>query len=143
MSQARCQKLSKRVVMWGQRLDQLGLAHYRVDSVKTTDEPGDNPNSAACVTASKNYDSAHFEFRNQEVNWAYENEDFEYLDQTIIHEWLHVSFQPYYNAIFLVGDGLSADANRLWEEAMEHANEQLIERLARQIYAAFQSDVVV
>lgn len=142
MTSRRAIQLAKRVERWQKRLLPLGLAQYTIDRVTTTDAPGGNDGSAACVHVTADYDRAVFEFRNDVVDWAYDNEDFEYLDQTILHEWLHVSFQDYYNSIFLVGEKLSPDANELWEEAMEHSNERLIDRLARQLYAAFKSDVV-
>ena len=142
MTSKRAIKFAKRVEAWRDCLSTLGLGQYTIDRVTTTDEPGGNPNSAACVTPSANYDRAVFEFRNDIVDDAYESNDFEYLDQTIIHEWLHVVFQSQQNAIELVHDKLAPDVAEIWDEQLTHELERLIDRLARQLYAAFYSDVV-
>lgn len=142
MTGRRAVQLAKRVEAWQKRLGMLGLAQYDIDRVSTTDAPGSNEYSAACVTPSANYDRAVFEFRNDIVDWAYDNENFEYLDQTIIHEWLHVVFQSQQNAIELVHNKLAPDVAEVWDEQLTHELERLIDRLARQIYAAFKSNVV-
>ena len=142
MTSQRSIQLAKRVETWQKRLGPLGLLQYTIDSVSCSDSPGGNEWSAACVTPSANYDRARFEFRNDVVDFAYDNDDFEYLDQTILHEWLHVSFQAFENTIELVDDKLSSAQSEIWQEALTHTREQLIDRLARQLYAAFKSDVV-
>ena len=142
MTDKRQEQFIRRVEMWKKRLVALGLSNYRVDGVELSDAPGGNEGSSACVHASTNYDSAHFSFKNSMVDDAYNSGNFEYLDQCIIHEWVHVAFQDYYNSIFLVGDKLAPDVSAVWEEAMEHANERLIDRLARQLHGAFLADVV-
>lgn len=142
MTSKRAIQLAKRVEKWQSTLGPLGLAQYTIDRISTSDEPGGNPHSAACVTPSGDYDRCVFEFRNDIVDYAYDNDDFEYLDQTILHEWLHVAFQSQQNSIELVHSYLAPMVSEVWEEQLTHELERLIDRLARQLYAAFYSDVV-
>lgn len=142
MTAARCRKFAKRVEAWKARLGPLGLAHYVIDSVKITNAPGGHEHQGACVTPSTNYDRAVFEFRTDLVDWAYENEDFEYIDLLILHEWIHVSFVTFENAIAIAEGHMAPQAEEVWHEALDHAREQLVDRLARQLYAAFKDEVV-
>jgi hypothetical protein len=142
LTSRRAIQLAKRVEAWQKRLGPLGLSQYTIDAVSTMDDPGGNEMATACVHPSANYDRCRFEFRNEDVDWAYDNDDFEYLDQTILHEWVHVAFQAFENSIELVEDSLSQGQLDIWKEAMDHSREQLIDRIARQLYAAFKSDVV-
>lgn len=142
MTSKRSIQLAKRVEAWQSHLGPLGLTQYTIDKVSTVDEPGGNPDSAACVTPSQNYDRCRFEFQNDMVDEAYESGDLAYLDQTILHEWLHVAFQRFENAIEMPHDYLAPMVSEIWEEALRQAREQLIDRLARQLYAAYQEEVV-
>lgn len=135
-------KLAERVQAFQAYLGPLGLAHYEIERVSVVAAPHGNHDSRAAVLTSTDYDTAIFEFRHDLVDEAYDSKDFRVLDQHILHEWVHVAFQDFHNAIYLVGDKLSPDVNEIWEEAMQHANERLVDRIARQLYDSIGSDVV-
>lgn len=114
----------------------MGLTHYTIDRVSCVErDPGGREGALAAVTPSHSYDYAIFEFLNSFVDDAYDTGDFESLDSTIIHEWMHVAFQEQTNAIWLIDEQLAPAVKTIWESALENATETLIDRVAQQIYS--------
>lgn len=123
--------LAERVEVWQHRLAVLGLGHWRIEGVTICDEvPGVNGSEAA-VQPSFQYDSATFWFRADFVENAAE----QVLDETIIHEWLHVAMRNLDQAMDSINDSLSPAAREVWQDRINFEREVLIDRLARQIYA--------
>lgn len=142
MTNRRSIQLAKRVEAWQKCLEPLGLAHYRIEQVTVEENPDGNERANASVTPSDLYDSAWFSFSSSFVDHCYDDDDLPKLDQVIIHEWLHVAFRDYYAAIALAEEHLSPPMREMWESALNTPHESLIERLARQLYHSFYSDVV-
>lgn len=142
MTTRRTIQLAKRIEAWQRCLPQLGLRQYKIEGVTIEEHPNGNAQAHASVIPSDYYDSAWFSFATEFVEHCYDEDDMEKLDVTIIHEWLHVAFRDYYAAIALVEDQLSPPAQEMWAKALDTPHEALVERLARQIYHAFYSDVV-
>lgn len=139
MTKRRAIQLAKRIEAWQTHLTPLGLAAYRIESVSTTDLEGHLAN----VTPASDYDSVWFEFDNGFVDQCYVEGDFDKLDQIILHEWVHVAFKDYYRAIQMVEDQLSDPMIAGWKDVLEHANEALVDRMARQLYSALKDTVVL
>jgi hypothetical protein len=98
------------------------------------DRPGDGrrqrlTGSDASVTPAWRYDSCKFWFRQSYVENATDRE----LDETIVHEWLHVSMRDLDSAIEAAEDQFSPAAREIWEARVLHEREAFIEHLARAI----------
>ena len=139
MTDKRAKKVAKRVEAWQQALPWLGMTHWTVEAVSMEDM---EQHSLASVTPSSDYDRVWFTFDNTFVDECFEDDRIDRLDQVIIHEWVHVAFRDYYRAIVMVEDQLSDPMIANWKDAMEHANEALVDRLARQLYDDLKEYVV-
>jgi hypothetical protein len=135
-------QLAKRIEMWQSWLTHLGLAHWRIEGVGVDEESPGMHSANASVQPSNDYASCWFWFRGSFVDEAYDSGDMSRLDITIIHEWLHVSFRDYYSAISLAEDQLGKPLLEAWQDGMDHANEFLVEALARQLYDAYKAELV-
>ena len=124
-------KLAKRVEMWQKRLTSLGLGHWRIEGVTIADDPPGYGDAQAAVQPSDQYDSVRFWFQTEYVENATERE----LDETILHEWMHVAMRSLDQAIESVEYGLSPAAREVWRDRVQFEREGLVDRLARQIYA--------
>lgn len=121
--------LTKRVKFWQQKLAPLGVGHWRVD-VKIVEEPQGKPNSKAAVRSSAQYDTCWMEFAIADLAVATPDD----LDETIIHEWLHVAFRDFDHAVREgIYDNFPRIAEDLWEARVDHEREGIIDRLARTI----------
>src|SRR3954451_17356626 len=91
-------QLAERVEAWQKRLEPLGVGHFRIECVTLTDEvPGQSIDADAGVAANPDYDLARFYFNNDFL----EQVDAQPLDETILHEWVHVAMRDHDNAIKL------------------------------------------
>jgi hypothetical protein len=129
-------QLARRVEKWGNRLSLLGLAHWEITRVTLTDDMeefgGTNDGTRAVVIPSHQYDSATFVFNR---DWLENEVDEEYeLDQVIIHEWLHCAMRSLDQAIESAQYELSAGARHHWDKRVNHERENLVERLAQQLW---------
>lgn len=119
--------LTKRVLYWQQKLSPLGVGHWRVE-VKIVAEPQGKPSSKACVKSSQLYDTCWMEFAADELAIATARD----IDETIIHEWLHVAFRDFDHA---VREGIysyfPSPAEDAWEARVDHEREGVVDRLAR------------
>lgn len=124
-------QLRKRIEAWQKRLAPLGVAHFRIDEVSiTSDVPGKLFSHAGCSVAT-DYDSCRFYFNRDYLDGASAAE----LDEVILHEWVHVAMRDLNNATDLAQEWFPSAAWRTHEEALEHAKESLVDRVARALYA--------
>lgn len=142
MTDRRAIKLAKRIEMWQTWLPHLAIGHWRIETVELSEDSPGMHSANASVQPSQDYASCWFWFRESFVDEAYDSGDFNRLDITIIHEWMHVAFRDYYSAISLAEDQLGKPLGEAWEDAMSHANEFLVEALARQFYDAYKAELV-
>ena len=124
--------LAARIKRWQSRLDYLGIGHWRVSSVDITcNVPGRNANSEAAVWFSSDYDTARFTFNDEFMATCTPQQ----LDETIIHEWLHVAQRDIDVHVRLVEERMAASEFDTFDAVFDHLREGHIERLARQLYA--------
>ena len=125
-------ELAERIEAWQQRLAPLGVTHWRF-TVETTDAVPGSPGSDAGVSCAENYDTAKFYFDNDFVDTA----DDELIDTAIIHEWIHLLFRDFDNAIELVEPWMPDATYDSFNESVRQRREAVIERLARALYAFY------
>jgi hypothetical protein len=121
-------RLLRRIDFWQRHLAPLGLAPYRTHVGYVEETQGKEGAAASCHN-SVHYDTVWFEFRQDYVEKAEKWQ----LDETIIHEWLHVLFRDYDSAVNYAGDYMSPQVREMWECQVEHELEGVIEKLARTI----------
>jgi hypothetical protein len=136
MTKREAVKLAKRVEKWQKRLDSLGIAHWRIEGVSIVEEMPSGQSANAAVVPSYQYDSVYFWFWREYVDEANNKQ----LDETIIHEWIHVAMRDFDQAIESVDSELSAGTLASWESRLLHTREGLVDRLARQIYSMYDND---
>lgn len=129
--------LEKRVRQWQQSMPCLGLAHWRIE-IKILEELRDDRETNASVVCSSHYDTAWMEFERSFLNEAEEAQ----VDQTIVHELVHMAMRDFDNAISDVYVSLGQPARAIWMDHVDHAREGLVERLARTLYYTSRPDVV-
>jgi hypothetical protein len=122
-------QLAKRVEKWQYALVELGVAHWRIIAVTLTDEMPNEDDADASVRVSSNYDSYHIFFRNEFI----ETTDEDRLDETIIHELLHVSMRDLDEALETAEAWMTPAGYNDWAHTVNHAREGHVERLARLI----------
>lgn len=125
-------QLHKRVKKWRKRLTYLGVGHFRIISVEIVEEVPGADGSIAGVGVNSQYDQCRFWFTQKFLDGVTEQE----LDETIIHEWIHVSMRDF--------DELTTKMREEWlpDHILEqyngvelHHREGFIDRMARQLYA--------
>ena len=121
-------RLLKRIEFWQRKLEPLGLKRWRLE-VSYTDEVEGHKGAVATASPSTHYDTVWFQFERAYVEEA----DRWKLDETIIHEWLHVLMRDLDTAIHYASEYMSPQVCELWECQVEHEREGLIEALARAI----------
>lgn len=126
-------QLAKRCERWSKTLAELGLAHWRIETVTLTDDmPTDGDGSGranACVHVSELYDSYALHFRNEFL----ENADEREVDEAIVHELLHVCMRDLDEAASSAFDYMSAASRDEWGQRMHAARERMVENQARLI----------
>lgn len=120
-------QLAKRVEKWQHRLAHLGISHFRINSVTIDDETPGGPHAQASVRVSENYDNATFWFKWDFINDCTERD----LDETIIHEWLHVAMRDLDQALDSAETWMPKATYADWDERIDHEREGLVERLTR------------
>lgn len=123
-------QLAKRFEQWQRRLPLLGVGHWRIEAVSLCEQTPTGPDAKATAHVSNAYDSVHFWMTFEFLENATESE----LDETIIHEWVHVAFRDFDVAIEAAEDSMSKGESDAWEDRIDHAREGLVDRVARQIY---------
>ncbi len=122
--------LGKRLDYWQDRMVPFGIAHFRVRELIICEETPGGPNSSASVQVSSDYDSCTFWFRADYLENATDRD----LDETIIHEWLHVAWRDMDELIASLEVHFS-DAQ--WTDLtsrIDHEREGIVERTARGLY---------
>jgi hypothetical protein len=124
-------QLARRVEKWGKRLSDLGVAHWRIEYVALADElPGDTPEADACVQCSALYDNCRFVFRNGFLGRVEARE----LDETIIHEWLHVAMRNL-DRVYEIPEKYMPEATYGdWTHRVFEERENLIDGLSKALY---------
>jgi hypothetical protein len=123
-------QLQRRITYWQRKLGHLGVGHWRVEEVLVQDETPAGPNAAMTVRSSGSYDSCQFRARR---DWL-ENAGREEIDETIIHEWLHVCMRDLDHAIEAAEEWMPSHTWYSYDRAVDHEQEGVIDRLARQLY---------
>jgi hypothetical protein len=126
-------RLATRVEAWRDRLAHLGMSHFRITSVHVQDETPGGPRAEASVRPSGAYDSVEFWFKWDFIQTCTNYE----LDETIIHEWLHVAMRDLDEAIDSVESWMTKQAYEDFVDRVDHEREGVIDRLARQITSAY------
>jgi hypothetical protein len=119
-------QLAKRVEKWQKHLAPLGIGHWNIESVNLVDETPADVGAQATVGSHSLYDNCIFWFTHSFIEEATERE----LDETIVHEWLHVAMRSFDQAITSVEDSLAPAVNDQWHSWVHHEREGLVERLA-------------
>lgn len=125
-------KLAKRVEFWQKKLPLLGIGHFQIERVITTDEMPDE-GAIAQVQPSEKYDTCSFWFYNDYVD----NADPSDLDLTIIHEWIHVAMRDLDVALQPVESWMPEATYRDFAHGVDLRRETFVDRLARQLHDAY------
>lgn len=122
-------RLLNRIEFWQRKLQPLGLRQWRPEVTYTEEVEGTRYDAVASCSTSTHYDSVWFQFQQEYVRtqprWK--------LDETIIHEWLHVLFRDLDAAVGYAEDYMAPQVREMWDMQVEHERERLIESLARTI----------
>ena len=129
-------KVAKRVEFWRDRMIPLGLSHWRVDQVSVVDEIPGRSTAKATVQPSHSYDSVIFWFDHDFVVEASQRD----LDETILHEWVHVLMRDFDQAIESVEFDLSTAGRERWSDWVNHEREGIVDRLARTLYVLYMAE---
>ncbi len=125
--------LVRRIEAWQQRLAHLGIGHFRIVAVHLTDETPGGRYAKAAVQASTDYDTCEFWFALEHLEGCTERD----LDETIIHEWLHVAWRDFDGVVDSVEPWMPKATYADFDDRIHHECEGLIERLARSIAAFY------
>jgi hypothetical protein len=123
-------QLTKRIVYWQGNLADLGIGHWRVKDVTVGPNPPGSDSAVASVWASGAYDTCRFYFRDSYVEEATEED----IDETIIHEWLHVAWRDTDATIQAAEQWFPSGAWDDYYGRVDHEREGLIDRLSRALY---------
>lgn len=129
-------KLAKRVEFWRDRLIPLGLGHWRIDQVSIVDETPGGYRAKATVQPSHTYDSCIFWFTHDFLSEASKRD----VDETILHEWVHVFMRDFDHAIESVETELSPAAESRWSDWVGHEREGVVDRIARSFYMLYRAE---
>lgn len=121
-------QLLKRVKFWQRTLVDLGLQHWRIEECAIEHEDA-MESRAASVGTSKQYASVWFKFRRDFLDEAPTDK----IDETIIHEWLHVYLRDLEEAKDGAETWFTTAAWTDFEERYEHETEGVVEGMARLI----------
>lgn len=131
------EEIAERVEAWKKRLDLLGISHWRLDEVILVDDGempgGARADAAAAVFIPDRYDRCRFYFNNAYLDDASSAD----IDQSIVHEWLHVAMRDFDQALGVVEGWMPDQTYSDWEDRVNHEREGLVDRLAWQIVAGF------
>lgn len=121
--------LKKRVEFWQAKLAELGVSHWRMDSLSIVDECPSGPHAAASVNYPDDYDSFELQFKREHLKYASKQR----IDEDIVHELLHLTWRDMEEATECVETWMPKATYADWDERVRHEQEGLIERMARLI----------
>lgn len=121
-------KLRGRVAYWQKRLH---LQHWVVSVELVDHKPMGNRSAVAAIDYEDHYDYAKMEILRSQIQEKTQEE----IDRLLVHELLHLHMRDLDAAIDYVGGLIDSDSYYVWSEAVEHAQEGFIERIARTIAA--------
>lgn len=128
-------QLAKRVEKWGKTLATLSVAHFEFELSISNEKPDSAGNKypQASVLIDPQYDKAWFWFYEDYLDCCTEDQ----LDQTIIHEWLHVAMRDFDFTMDLVETWMPEATYDSWEQTVTHEREGLVERLATTLFQLY------
>jgi hypothetical protein len=122
-------QLLKRVKFWQRTLAELGISHWRIEECNIVEEPPTERQSAASCGLSRQYASVWFNFRREFLEEA----SLTKIDETIVHEWLHVALRDLDEAKDGAETWMPAATWTDFEERYTHESEGVVEAFARLI----------
>lgn len=123
-------ELAERVEEWQERLASLGIGHFVIEAVSIVDATPGGPDAKASVQVATNYDIAHFWFTHEFLAETEEQE----LEQTIIHEWVHVAMRDLDFSLEPVENWMPPATFQMWDESVDHEREGFVDRIAQSLY---------
>lgn len=121
------EELMERVEEWQQRLGGLGIAHFVIEGLNVVDITPGGPGAKASVQVSNNYDTATFWFTHEFLEETEEQE----LEETIIHEWVHVAMRDLDFSLESVESWMPPITYQMWDETVDHEREGFVDRIAQ------------
>ncbi len=121
-------QLLKRIQFWQVELVHLGVSHAQIKQVYITEEVPGGAGALAAVSCSENYDDVEFWFHPSMLE-----REAQELDETIIHEWLHVAWRDMDFVCRRPEDHMAPAVFSEWDAHLNHETEGLIDRTARQL----------
>lgn len=125
--------LAERVEMWAKRLAPLGIAHFQIDAVHVDEATPGGPHAKAAVQCSRDYDHCTFWFKREFLDYCSGDE----LDQTILHEWVHVAMRDYDRTLEVVERWMPEATYEDFDSIVNSEREGLVDRLAHALFLAF------
>lgn len=126
--------LGDRVRLWQQRLAPLGVAQWRIEKIIIGGTaPSGSEDAHASAGVSSSYESVRFFFDDTFIAGCSRNE----LDETIVHEWLHVFGRDLDEVRERVKRWMPEMTFEDYTDTYTHAREGEIDRLARFIVYLF------
>lgn len=128
-------ELTERLLDWQDRLSDLGIGAFRIREVNISAESPTGNYANAAVLASSHYDNVEFWFRDDFLDEA----DDEEIDETIIHEWMHVAMRDIDAAVETAEAWMPSGTADMWRQNVDHEREGLIDRVARTVLNCYLS----
>jgi hypothetical protein len=122
-------KLEKRVKFWQERLSELGVSHWRLESICIVEECESGKSAAASIHFPADYDSFDLQFKREHLKFASKQR----IDEDIVHEFLHLAWRDMDDTTAGVTTWMPNATYDDWRERYKHEQEGLIERTARLI----------
>lgn len=127
------EKLEKRVKFWQKKLTHLGVSHFDLVAVEIVEiTPGD-PDGQAAAFISHCYDTVRMWFRESYLEECSADD----LDQTILHEWIHVAMRDLDRSFDPIEKYLPQNAYDDLSDRVLHEKEGFVDRTSRALYYAF------
>jgi hypothetical protein len=123
-------ELTELIEDWQDKLGTLGILHWRIKEVTIGPSPPGGENANASVWSSSSYDTCEFYFKDSYIEEATQQD----VEETIIHEWLHVAWRDMDRASEAGASWFTQAAWDDWSARFDHEREGLIDRLSRAFY---------
>lgn len=119
-------QLATRVRYWQKRIPDLGVSHWRLESLKVDDECH---GGLAAIRKREDYDSFDMEIQTEYLR----DGSLRDMDETIVHELLHLAFRDLDDTIAHAETWMPDATYQDFDGHIDHEREGLVERLARTI----------